>query len=92
MRLTIIFSLFFLFTHAQSQQPILVVYAEKQSKTPLDGRLILMISKNNKEEPRFQIVDGPTTQVAFGQDVENWKAGESKGFSGREFGYPIESF
>jgi len=74
-----------------SQQPILVHFSGKQSNQPLDGRLILMLSKNNNAEPRFQIVDGPNTQLAFGIDVENWKAGESKVFTNTAFGYPIQS-
>jgi hypothetical protein len=77
--------------HSLSQQPILVSYSTAQSNKPLDGRLILMLSNNNKAEPRFQIVDGPATQIAFGIDVENWKAGESKAFTASAFGYPIQS-
>ena len=74
-----------------SQQPILVIYPGNQSSPPLDGRLLLMLSKNNNAEPRFQIVDGPNTQLAFGIDVENWKAGSSKIFTAAAFGYPILS-
>jgi hypothetical protein len=74
-----------------SQQPILVSFSPKQSNQPLDGRLILMLSKNNNAEPRFQIVDGPNTQLAFGIDVENWKVGESKAFNNTVFGYPVQS-
>jgi hypothetical protein len=77
--------------HCLSQQPILVSYSGKQSTQPLDGRLILMLSKNNNAEPRFQIVDGPNTQLAFGINVENWKAGESKAFNNTVFGYPLQS-
>lgn len=79
------------YLHSFSQQPILVSYSTAQSNKPLDGRLILMLSNNNKTEPRFQIVDGPTTQIAFGIDVENWKSGESKAFTVSAFGYPIQS-
>lgn len=56
-----------------------------------DGRLILMLAKNDKKEPRFQITDGPETQLAFGIDVENWKAEQIKAFNQGAFGYPIES-
>jgi hypothetical protein len=77
--------------HSLSQQPILVSYSTAQSNKPLDGRLILMLSNNNKAEPRFQIIDGPATQIAFGIDVENWKVGESKAFTASAFGYPIQS-
>lgn len=56
-----------------------------------DGRLLLMLSKNDKAEPRFQITDGPETQLAFGIDVEDWKAEQLKAFNHSAFGYPIES-
>jgi hypothetical protein len=56
-----------------------------------DGRLILMLSNNNKSEPRFQISDGPSTQLAFGKNVENWRKGQPIIFDGSEFGYPISA-
>jgi len=56
-----------------------------------DGRLILMLSTDSTAEPRFQIGDGPETQLAFGRDLENWKTGRPIRFDGTEFGYPILS-
>lgn len=56
-----------------------------------DGRIILMFSKNPNKEPRFEIVDGPKTQLAFGKNVEGWKKGDKIVFTGNEFGYPIEN-
>jgi hypothetical protein len=76
---------------ATAQPYFAVTYPATHSQQPLDGRLMLLLSKNSKAEPRFQIADGPQTQVAFGMDVENWKAGEARLFSQREFGYPINS-
>ena len=61
------------------------------SKKTLDGRLLLLISNNNNTEPRFQIADGPNTQLVFGIDVENWKPGTTRTISVNAFGYPIES-
>ena len=60
-------------------------------KEPLDGRLLLLIAKTNQSEPRFQVSDGAGSQMVFGMDVENWKAGEIRIFSSKEFGYPIQS-
>ena len=57
----------------------------------LDGRLLLMLSTNQDREPRFQISDGPQTQLAFGIDVENWEKGTTQEISGEAFGYPITS-
>lgn len=61
------------------------------SKKPLDGRLLLLFSKNHSGEPRFQIADGPNTQQVFGMDIENWQPGTSKIISAAAFGYPLES-
>lgn len=74
-----------------AQQPVSITYAAKYNDQPLDGRLLLLLSNNNSAEPRFQIADGPQTQLAFGIDVENWKAGESKMVTATAFGYPIQS-
>jgi hypothetical protein len=74
-----------------SQQAILVNFSAKQSSQPLDGRLLLLLSKNNRQEPRFRINDDAGTQQAFGVDVENWQPAESKRFTAKEWGYPIQS-
>ena len=70
---------------------IKVSFAKELSKTPVDGRLLLLISNNAEEEPRFQITDDVNTQIVFGMDVENWKPTEIVEFIGNEFGYPVES-
>lgn len=36
----------------------------------LDGRLLLLLSKNNKTEPRFQVLDGHDTQLVFGLTID----------------------
>ncbi|UJP65055.1 alpha/beta hydrolase-fold protein [Mongoliitalea daihaiensis] len=56
-----------------------------------DGRLILMLSTNDASEPRFQISDGPESQLAFGIDVENWEPGKPIMIDAEAFGYPIRS-
>jgi len=68
-----------------------VALPKSSGNKPLDGRLILLLSKNNKTEPRFQVNDGPTTQLLFGVDVENWEPGTQKNIPANSFGYPIES-
>ncbi|PTM10957.1 MAG: hypothetical protein DA408_14730 [Bacteroidetes bacterium] len=56
---------------------------------PLDGRLLLLLSKNDEAEPRFQIEDGPTTQLAFGMDVTDWQPGTPLTFAADAVGYPL---
>jgi hypothetical protein len=61
------------------------------SKQPMDGRLLIMLSKNPSGEPRFQISDGQETQQIFGMDVDGWKPGTTIQLNTEAFGYPIES-
>lgn len=59
-------------------------------KQAFDGRLLLLFSKNNKSEPRFQISDAQSTQLVFGMDVEGWQSGRSQLAGTEAFGYPVE--
>ncbi|WP_258099469.1 alpha/beta hydrolase-fold protein [Marinoscillum pacificum] len=56
-----------------------------------DGRLLLLLSTDDSREPRFQISDGPNTQLVFGQNVDGMAANQSISFTKEHFGYPIES-
>ena len=38
----------------------------------IDGRVLLMLAKNDDREPRFQIGNGLETQQIFGMDVDGW--------------------
>ena len=68
-----------------------ISFADSLSSEPLDGRLILLIANNNEEEPRFQLSDGPDTQLAFGIDVDQWSSGQAAVFTDTVFGYPLRS-
>jgi hypothetical protein len=56
----------------------------------LDGRLLVLLSTDDKAEPRLQIVDGPGSQQIFGTDVEGWTA-SSVTLDGTALGFPVES-
>jgi hypothetical protein len=58
---------------------------------PLDGRLLLLVSKDDSQEPRFQIEDGPKSQQAYGMDVDGWAPGSAATFEPGVIGYPLES-
>ena len=58
--------------------------------SPLDGRLLLLLSKNGGREPRFQVNDDARTQLVFGSDVEGWQPGSSQLVDMHAFGYPVE--
>ncbi len=66
-------------------------FTKSQSAKALDGRLLLLLSNNDEKEPRFQIVDGAETQLAFGIDVENLQPGKKATFDGKVAGYPLRS-
>jgi len=68
-----------------------ISFPEELSKEPLDGRLLLMISDNKKAEPRFQISDGPDTQLIFGIDVDQLKPEDEAVIDSEVFGYPLKS-
>ncbi len=61
------------------------------STEPIDGRMLLIISKNNEAEPRFQISDGLGTQMIFGIDVNDLKTDEEIEIDGSVFGFPVLS-
>ncbi len=68
-----------------------VSFTSEKSKTPLDGRLLLMLSTNEEKEPRFQINDDQTTQQIFGIDVDGLAPGKTAFFDASVFGYPVKS-
>jgi hypothetical protein len=76
---------------ATTQTAFAVQFPEKSAPGPLDGRLLLLFSTSADAEPRFQINDTYRSQQVFGLDVEGWRAGESRTFSGSESGYPVRS-
>ena len=68
-----------------------ITFPATSSKNVLDGRLLLLISTSNNDEPRFQISEDLSTQQVFGVDVDGWKPGETKTMDQRAFGYPLHS-
>jgi hypothetical protein len=71
-------------------QTFRVQISRATNQTELDGRLLLLLSKTNRAEPRFQIGDAANTQLIFGIDVEGWKPGTTKLMDVQSIGYPIE--
>jgi hypothetical protein len=68
-----------------------ITFSADQSQGALDGRLLLLISDDDTAEPRFQISDGPKTQLIFGIDVDGWKPGQEAIIDGGALGYPLET-
>ena len=68
-----------------------VSFPASLSAEPIDGRLLLIISDNDKAEPRFQVSDGVDTQQIFGVDVEGMRPGQPVVIDATAQGYPLES-
>ena len=68
-----------------------VRYEAASDKGPLDGRLLIMLSKDPKEEPRLQIRGDLRSQQVFGMDVEGWKPGQPALLPDDALGFPVES-
>jgi hypothetical protein len=68
-----------------------VSFAEDLCPETLDGRLLLLLSTDDSQEPRFQIKDGPDTQLAFGIDVEGLAPEDEASIGADVLGYPLES-
>jgi hypothetical protein len=68
---------------------ISVSFTKECSATPLDGRLLLLLSNDGSAEPRLQIALAPRTQMIFGVDVENMQPGQSITIDDSASGYPV---
>jgi hypothetical protein len=58
---------------------------------PVDGRLLVMISTDPAEEPRFQITDALKSQQVFGIDLEGAPPDREVIVDATVLGYPLES-
>jgi Putative esterase len=70
---------------------IRVSFGPDLSKAALDGRVLVLLSTDPAEEPRFQINDSLKTQQIFGVDVEGLQPEEEAVIDGATPGYPVES-
>ena len=57
----------------------------------LDGRLIVVVSKNMQGEPPSQVGWGLSTQQVFGKDVDGWKPNQSIDMNGETPGHPLRT-
>jgi hypothetical protein len=74
-----------------AQVKFAVSFPAARSAAPLDGRLLLLLSTNDAAEPRFQISDGPSTQLVFGIDVDGLAPGAEATVDASALGYPLRS-
>jgi len=76
---------------AQSSPRVIVSFPAARSQTALDGRLLLLVATDSTREPRFQVSDGPGTQLVFGVDVDGWAPATEAVVDAGAFGYPLRS-
>jgi len=70
---------------------ISVSFPASQSAKPLDGRVLLLLSKDGSAEPRMQIDDTPRSQMVFGVTVDGLKPGQQVVVDAAAAGYPVRS-
>jgi len=66
-------------------------YPTEQDGNILEGRVLLLLAKNNESEPRFQITYQNHTGLIYGVDAMGKKPKGGVVIDGTVFGYPIES-
>jgi Putative esterase len=77
---------------AQSAGAFVVHLGANVAEEALDGRLLLLISRDGTREPRFQLsATSLSTAQLFGVDVEGFKRSDERTFDGAVLGYPLES-
>lgn len=67
------------------------VQLEAPAEKALEGRLLLVLSDNDKTEPRFQVSQGYDAAQLFGVNVEGYKKGEVRQIDATVLGYPGRS-
>ncbi|HEX4481422.1 MAG TPA: alpha/beta hydrolase-fold protein [Rudaea sp.] len=73
-----------------ADSPFSAKLAGGEGKGPQQGRLMLLFSNDDKDEPRNQVDLSPKTQVVFGMNVENFKRGDSVAIAADAQGYPVD--
>lgn len=68
-----------------------ISFSKDVSPGPLDGRVLLIVSKDGSEEPRKQVGIGLKTQQIFGVDVDRLAPGSPAVVDASVLGYPLES-
>ena len=68
-----------------------ISFPKERSAAPLDGRILLIVSKDPTEEPRMQVGIDLKTQQIFGIDVNALAPGGEAILDATVLGYPLQS-
>src|SRR5262249_14123840 len=66
-----------------------ISFAKAVQSGPITGRLILVVARSDRAEPRFQI--GPNAVPIFGVDVDSLQPGQTAVVDQTTFGHPVDS-
>lgn len=58
---------------------------------PQDGRLLLLLSNTDRDEPRFLVDNSLDTQLVYGRNVWDWSAGADMLIDAAHIGFPINT-
>jgi len=67
-----------------------VVVGDGLIDEPLDGRILLLVSRDSTPEPRFQQLRSPMAPALFGIDVEGLAPGQAAVVDAAARGWPVE--
>ncbi|MEO8657533.1 MAG: hypothetical protein ABI693_03645 [Bryobacteraceae bacterium] len=84
-------SLFMLTAAVMPAAQFEVSYSSNARKSPADGRVIVIVSKETEGEPRFQVGWGVSSQQIFAVDADGLKPGEKVRLDGSSDGHPLRS-
>ena len=68
-----------------------ISFARSAESAPLDGRILLMLSRDDSTEPRFQVRAGVDAIQVFGVDANQLAPGKTAKIDATVFGYPYDS-
>lgn len=68
-----------------------ISFTKEMAVEAQDGRLLLLLANNDKDEPRNLIGDGLKAQLVFGVDVEGMQPGQDIVVDESAFGFPLRS-
>lgn len=72
-------------------QAIQVNVSPSVIEQPIDGRVLLLVSRDGTSEPRFQVKPGVDAIQIFGRNIEGFQQSDQVVFDEQAFGYPLKS-
>ena len=76
---------------AATSPSFVISFSPDASSEALDGRLLVILSKDDASEPRFQVRPGVRAVQLFGMDINGVAPGQEVVIDASIFGYPIDS-